>query len=275
MKLASLLQEKENWQSWRHKKRQRSVTSSNKFYLKINEDEIANDCPFPAYYKTSIPETDEYIIFDNDMDAYNPVQLPRSMLHNWSLYNSDSRLISLELLPMKPCADIDVTIYGLGIMTADDGSGFCLDADSHLSSSSSSGAQDVDGIPTYLSAIKEWMIEFGSSMVFISIRTDKAWYRLEKPSKQYTPWYEPVLKTVRLVISIITLLKEQSRVSRLSFADVIKSVSEFNNDHPSCISTCPIVVERYVVVHGQIILQQFAEHPDHTIRKCAFVNGLY
>ncbi|CAK9171993.1 unnamed protein product [Ilex paraguariensis] len=275
MKLASLLQEKENWQSLRHKKRQRSVTSSNKFYLKINEDEIANDYPFPAYYKTSIPETDEYIIFDNDMDAYDPDQLPRSKLHNWSLYNSDSRLISLELLPMKPCADIDVTIYGSGIMTADDGSGFCLDADSHLSSSSSSGSQDVDGIPMYLSAIKEWMIEFGSSMVFISIRTDMAWYRLGKPSKQYTPWYEPVLKTARLAISIITLLKEQSRVSRLSFADVIKSVSEFNNDHPSYISTSPTVVERYVVVHGQIILQQFAEYPDHTIRKCAFVNGLY
>jgi DNA (cytosine-5)-methyltransferase 1 len=28
------------------------------------------------------------------------------------------------------------------------------------------------------------------------------------------------------------------------------------------------------VVHGQIILQQFAEYPDDTIRKCAFVTGL-
>jgi DNA (cytosine-5)-methyltransferase 1 len=97
------------------------------------------------------------------------------MLHNWALYNSDSRLISLELLPMKPCSEIDVTIFGSGLMTADDGSGFHLDTEAGQSSSAS-GAQATDGIPIYLSAIKEWMIEFGSSMVFISIRTDMAWY---------------------------------------------------------------------------------------------------
>ena len=76
---------------------------------------------------------------------------------------------------MKPCADIDVTIYGSGVMTDDDGCGFCLDEESSGTSSSSDGAHNVDGIPIYLSTIKEWMIEFGSSMVFISIRTDMAW----------------------------------------------------------------------------------------------------
>ncbi|KAA8536618.1 hypothetical protein F0562_029096 [Nyssa sinensis] len=274
MKLARLLQEKENWRPLRQKNRQQPVTSLNKFYIKINEDEIANDYPLPAYYKTLIQETDEYVIFDSEIDIRDPNELPRSMLHNWTLYNSDARLISLELLPMKPCADIDVTIYASGIMTADDGGGFCLDTDSNLCSSSSAGVQDVDGIPIYLSAIKEWMIEFGASMVFISIRTDMAWYRLGKPSKQYASWYKPVLKTARLAISIISLLKEQSRVSRLSFPDVIKRVSEFDKDHPAYISSNPVVVETYVVVHGQIILQQFAEYPDYTIQKCPFVTSL-
>ncbi|KAK2661888.1 hypothetical protein Ddye_000462 [Dipteronia dyeriana] len=143
----------------------------------INEDEIANDYPLPLYYKPTAGETDELVIFDRDIK--NPDELPRSMLHNWSLYNSDFRLISLELLPMKPCAEIDVTIYGSGVMTTDDGSGFCLDADP--SESSSSGPQNVDGIPIFLSAIKEWMVEFGSSMIFISFRTDLAWHRLGKP----------------------------------------------------------------------------------------------
>ncbi|XP_052207175.1 DNA (cytosine-5)-methyltransferase 1-like [Diospyros lotus] len=274
VKLARLLQEEEYWTSMKQKKGQGSISSSNKFYIKINEDEIANDYPLPAYYRTSNEETDEYIVFDSDTDICNPDELPRSMLHNWSLYNSDSRLISLELLPMKPCADIDVTIFGSGVMTADDGTGFCLDTDSSYSSSSGSGTTDVAGIPIYLSAIKEWMIEFGSSMIFISIRTDMAWYRLGKPSKQYAPWYEPVLKTAKLAISIITLLKEQTRVSRLSFADVIKRVSDFEKDHPAYISSNPVLVERYVVVHGQIILQQFAEFPDAKIKKCAFVVGL-
>ncbi|KAF8412006.1 hypothetical protein HHK36_004565 [Tetracentron sinense] len=273
VKLARLLQEEEYWQSMKQKTSQRPANISNKFYIKINEDEIANDYPLPAYYDTPIQETDEYILFDSDINMCDPDDLPRSMLHNWSLYNSDFRLIPLELLPMKPCAEIDVTIFGSGIVTADDGSGFCLDADP-IQSSSASGPQNADGIPSYLSSIKEWMIEFGSSMVFISVRTDMAWYRLGKPSKQYAPWYEPVLKTARLAISIITLLKEQSRVSRLSFADIIKKVSEFEKNHPAYISSNPVAVERYVVVHGQIILQQFAEYPDDTIRKCAFVTGL-
>ncbi|GLT76699.1 hypothetical protein SLA2020_483440 [Shorea laevis] len=272
MKLARLLQEEEYWQSMKQKKSRRPVASSNKYYIKINEDEITIDYPLPSYYRSSIQETDEYVIFDNDMETSNPDDLPRSMLHNWSLYNSDSRLISLELLPMKPCADIDVTIYGSGIMTSDDGSGFCLDGDP--AHSSSAGVQNVDGIPIYLSAVKEWVIEFGASMVFISIRTDLAWYRLGKPSKQYAPWYETVLKTARLAISIITMLKEQSRVARLSFGDIIRKVSEYRKDHPAFISSNPAAVERYIVVHGQILLQQFAEFPDDNIKKCPFVFSL-
>ncbi|PON37520.1 C-5 cytosine methyltransferase [Trema orientale] len=273
VKLARLLQEEEDWQSMKQKKSRGLASGSSKYYVKINEDEIANDYPLPAFYKNSAEETDEFIVFDSDVDMCYPDELPRSMLHNWSLYNSDLRLISLELLPMKPCSDIDVTIYGSGVMTADDGSGFCLDNDLDQSSSGT-GEQTPDGMPIYLSAIKEWMIEFGSSMIFISIRTDMAWYRLGKPSKQYAPWYETVLKTAKLGISIITLLKEQSRISRLSFADVIKRVSEFKKDDRAYISSDPGAVERYVVVHGQIILQLFAEFPDKKIRKCAFVIGL-
>ncbi|KAL2334436.1 hypothetical protein Fmac_015649 [Flemingia macrophylla] len=273
-KLARLLQEEEYWHSMKQRKNSRSASASNKYYIKINEDEIANDYPLPAYYKTSVQETDEFILFENDYDMYDSESLPRSMLHNWSLYNSDARLVSLELLPMKPCSDIDVTIFGSGTMTEDDGGGFHLDTELSQCSSGTSGAQVPDGIPIYLSAIKEWVIELGSSMIFISIRTDMAWYRLGKPSKQYAPWYDTVLKTARLARSIITLLTEQSRVSRLSFGDVIKKVSEFNQKHSSYISSDPLTVERYVVVHGQIILQLFAEFPDEIIRKSAFVTGL-
>ncbi|KAK1440400.1 hypothetical protein QVD17_06226 [Tagetes erecta] len=274
MKLARVLQENENWQSMKQNKRQRhATTSSSKLYIQINEDEIANDYPLPAYYKTGVEEADEYLLFADFIDTVDPDYLPKSMLHNWSLYNCDSRLISLELLPMKPCADIDVTVFGSGVMTTDDGSGFCFDNEPS-SASGSSAAQNEDGIPIYLSAIKEWKIEFGSSMVIISIRTDMAWYRLGKPSKQYGPWYQTVVKTARLAIAIITLLKEQTRASKLSFFEVIKRLSEFDKNHPAYISSNPLIVERYVVVHGQIIMQQFAEFPDATIRKSAFIFGL-
>lgn len=110
MKYARLLQEQENWQPLRQNKRRRVGSSPKNYYIKINEDEIANDYPLPAFYKKSVQETDEYLIFDGFNDANNPNELPQRMLHNWALYNSDSRLISLDLLPMKPCADIDTTI---------------------------------------------------------------------------------------------------------------------------------------------------------------------
>ncbi|CAA6657370.1 unnamed protein product [Spirodela intermedia] len=272
-KLAKLLQEEEDWKQMK-KQNRRSSSSSNRFYIKINEDEITNDYPLPTYYKPTVQEVDEYVFCESDDGAFYVDALPRRVLDNWSLYNSESRLVSLELLPMKSCADIDVTIYGSGYMREDDGSGYCIEADAGKSSSSVSTTQDFEGVPVYLSAIKEWMIEFGSSMIFVSIRTDMAWYRLGRPTRLYAPWFEPVLKTAKLAISTISLLKEQSRISKLSFSDVIKKLSEFEKRHPAYISSNLAAVERYVVVHGQIILQQFAEFPDEKIQKCAFVTGL-
>lgn len=71
-----------------------------KVYIKINEAEIATDYPLPAYYKAEDEETDEYLFFDDDNALLAPHELPQRVLHDWTLYNSDSRLVSLELLPM-------------------------------------------------------------------------------------------------------------------------------------------------------------------------------
>ncbi|KAH9684638.1 hypothetical protein KPL70_013631 [Citrus sinensis] len=84
----------------------------------------------------------------------------------------------------------------------------------------------------WLSSLKLWISDF-----FFR-------YRLGRPSKQYAAWYKPVPKTARLAIAIITMLNNQSRASRLSFADVIKKVSKF-------------------------------KLPNKRISKCAFVSGLF
>ncbi|KAM6548992.1 hypothetical protein CsatB_020668 [Cannabis sativa] len=112
---------------------------SSYFWLSVNLL-FTNDYLLPTFYKTSADKIDEFIVFDSDLDLCYPNELSRSMLHNWSLYNSDLRLVSLELLPMKPCSDIDVTIYGSGVMIVDDGSGFCLDDDLDQPSSKSTEA---------------------------------------------------------------------------------------------------------------------------------------
>uniref|UniRef100_K3ZQ11 DNA (cytosine-5)-methyltransferase n=1 Tax=Setaria italica TaxID=4555 RepID=K3ZQ11_SETIT len=271
-KLARLLQQEEEWKMMKKQRGRRGTPSQKNVYIKISEAEIANDYPLPAYYKPANQEMDEYI-FDGDDSIFSD-DVPVRILNNWALYNADSRLISLELIPMKSGAENDVVIFGSGFMRDDDGS-CCSTAESVKSSSSSSKADQSDaGVPIYLSPIKEWLIEFGGSMICITIRTDVAWYKLRQPTKQYAPWCEPVLKTARLAVSIITLLKEQSRASKLSFADVIKKVAEFDKGNPAFISSNVALVERYIVVHGQIILQQFADFPDETIRRSAFVSGL-
>ncbi|KQK12690.1 DNA (cytosine-5)-methyltransferase 1A [Brachypodium distachyon] len=269
-KLARLLHEEEEWKLM--KQRSKRQASKKNVYIKISETEIANDYPLPAYYKPYSLEMDEYM-FDSDMGMFSD-DVPVRILNNWALYNSDSRLISLELIPMKSGAENDIVIFGSGFMREDDGSFFSTAEPTQLSSSSSKSDQEDQGVPIYLSPIKEWVIEFGGSMICISIRTDIAWYKLHQPLKQYAPWCDTVLKTARLAVSVITLLKGQSRASKLGFADVIKKVAEFESGHPAFISSNATLVERYVVVHGQIILQQFANYPDPSIRRSAFVTGL-
>ncbi|KAL3651480.1 class I-like SAM-binding methyltransferase superfamily [Castilleja foliolosa] len=46
LKMARVLQEEERWRSMKKKKGCGSTSSSSKYYIKINEDEIANDYPF-------------------------------------------------------------------------------------------------------------------------------------------------------------------------------------------------------------------------------------
>ncbi|CAE6197703.1 unnamed protein product [Arabidopsis arenosa] len=270
VKYAKLIQEEEYRISMERERNKRSSTTSasKKFYIKINEDEIAHDYPLPSYYKNTKEETDELLLFEAgyEVDARD---LPYKTLHNWALYNSDSRFISLELLPMKQCDDIDVTVFGSGVVAEDDGSGFCLD-----DSESSTQSHDPDGMNIFLSQIKEWVIEFGAEMVFVTLRTDMAWYRLGKPSKQYAPWFATVMKTIRVAISIFNMLMMESRVAKLSYADVIKRLCGLEENDKAYISSDILDVERYVVVHGQIILQLFEEYPDKDIKRCPFVTGL-
>lgn len=144
------------------------------------------DYPLPAYYKSYSQEMDEYI-FDSDIGMFSG-DMPVRILNNWALYNSDSRLIPLEFIPMKSGAENDTVIFGSGFMREDDGS-CCSTAESaQLSSSSSKSCQEDQGISIYLSPIKEWVIEFGGSMICITIQTDLAWYKLRQPTKQYAPW---------------------------------------------------------------------------------------
>lgn len=81
------------------------------------------------------------------------------------------------------------------------------------------------GMRIYLSQIKEWMVEFACDMCFIVIRTDCAWYKIRTVHSAYAGWFEPILKVARIAVSLIGMVSEEARSSRLSFGDLAKRLA--------------------------------------------------
>ena len=191
---------------------------------------------------------DELLLFSEDEDI-EFMYRDEQKLEEWTLYNGEARLVSLELLPMLAGVHGDISIFGSGVVSADDGCGYHIEKESDrhgepsgsgacsaeaAGSSSSAGAGAGEkqegqgsggGLRIFLSAIREWKIEFGADLLFIWVKTDMRWYRLGKPSEQYQPFYEPVLRIGKLAVDIITMLKAETRASRLSFADVVQKIA--------------------------------------------------
>jgi hypothetical protein len=69
-------------------------------YLRVDEAEIADDYPPPTPYAKEEEETDELLLFDEEMAEADPEALPRRLLTDFSLYNADGLLAPLELLPL-------------------------------------------------------------------------------------------------------------------------------------------------------------------------------
>ncbi|KAK7380805.1 hypothetical protein VNO78_33324 [Psophocarpus tetragonolobus] len=160
----------------------------------------------------------------------------------------DARLVSLELLPMESCSDIDnAAIFGSGtIISGNEYEWFEFDDVLGRSTSDDfGGAQTGDGKPIYLSTIKKWRIQFhptSSVRIVISIQTDMAWYILGKQAEQYAPWYETVSKTARLAVTIMHLHMDGNKVVYYSDETHIISVESIEgkcevrkrNDIPEC-----------------------------------------
>lgn len=58
-------------------------------YIKISEEEIADDYPMPAQYVKEEEETDELVMWDEELADYALEDLPKSILTDFSLYNAE------------------------------------------------------------------------------------------------------------------------------------------------------------------------------------------
>ena len=64
---------------------------------------------------------DELVLMDEDMMDLPPEDLPRRVLSDFAVYNSEGFCSSLELLPMWSGVDPDVDLYASGNVLDDDG----------------------------------------------------------------------------------------------------------------------------------------------------------
>ena len=66
-------------------------------------------------------EMDELVLMDDEMMDLPPEDLPRRVLSEFAVYNSEGFCSSLELLPMWSGVDPDVDLYASGNVLDDDG----------------------------------------------------------------------------------------------------------------------------------------------------------
>lgn len=240
-------------------------------YIKVNEEEIAGDYPLPMQYVKEEEELDEFVLYDEELEMLSPEEYPKRVLTQYSIYNADGFLTSLELLPMWSGVDPDVALYASGIVV-EDSSGDCQVAAAE--GGGSSAGDKPRGMRMSLSQIREWVVELGPDMVFISIRTDIGWYSLLEPAVKYKPWADVVMKCAHMAAATLQMVSEESRASRLSYNDIVKRFCALSEESKTFISSRHASVDRFLSVHAQIFLSCFEHFPNASVRKCAFVMTL-
>jgi len=57
-----------------------------------------------------------------------------------------------------------------------------------------------------------------------------------RPAEQYAPWYATVLKAAQVAVSILGMLEEETRASKLSFADIARRLAELPEAAPAFVA---------------------------------------
>jgi DNA (cytosine-5)-methyltransferase 1 len=64
-------------------------------YVRISEQEIADDYPLPAQYEKEEEEADELLLWDEEGAWMDPEDLPKQLLDDFSIYNAEVGSASL------------------------------------------------------------------------------------------------------------------------------------------------------------------------------------
>ena len=266
-----------------------------KEYLRMELKELADDYPVPKMYVKPAEEMDELLMADAEVMGADEAYLPRYTLSDFSIYNQDGFITTLELLPMMNF-EADLEIYASGVMNEESQENFTEGGISLRSGTGSSGGgqggaggaggatddeetesedeEPVQGIRIMTSDIKQLTVSSMCDLIFVSIRTSAAHYKLMSPSENYAPWFFTLIKVARVATHIVEMVAEASRAASVSFDKVVRSIQKLDKNHDCYISSGKEKVERYLTVHGQVIISQLAAHHKATVKKCALVGQI-
>ncbi|KDD71660.1 hypothetical protein H632_c4607p0, partial [Helicosporidium sp. ATCC 50920] len=113
-------------------------------YVKVSESEIAEDYPPPRAYDKEEEEVDELVLADEACFEAHADDLPRRVLADFSIYNAEGLLASLELLPMLPGVDSDAALFASGLV-CDESGDFFADGTGHALGEEKQEGGDQDG----------------------------------------------------------------------------------------------------------------------------------
>ncbi|GFR46092.1 hypothetical protein Agub_g7559, partial [Astrephomene gubernaculifera] len=123
----------------------------------------------------------------------------------------------------------------------------------------------------FLTQIREWFVECGpEGQVAINIRTDVSLYRLLRPLDRYAPWYRLVCRCAHVAAQVLAWLEGQQRAAKLGFGEVVARLAALPQGHRAHVGSKAAVVERFIVVHGQVILNMIQRHWKPAVRQCGF-----
>ena len=276
-------------------------------YIVLSMSELADEYPAPSPAPDRDADAnDEIELLGGEQDFFdagaNPDELQSFDLFDFSLFNSDSMMTPLELVPAFSGGEPPVEVFAMGrLADHDEDTAFARPeqvvaaaraaaaAANDGAAGSSSAAADASsppapiGMPLLLSQIQEWWVEGAADLdsCQLWVRTELARYRLVTPDPAYAPWFAVVLKAVHWAIRCMHAVGDAPRASRVSFDDIVKLVAAEREASFDFVSSSPRAVERFLVCHGQIILNQFVAllQQDRTqaakaVAQCVFVQQL-
>jgi len=260
----------------------------------VEWSEIATDYPEDVVKYEGIDEVDEYRTVDEQdyVDVASDA-LPRRVLRDFVVYDDEGIAVSLELASMAAGGLSNATLFFSGDFTEDDGSGWATvgqplvpgvarvaaatpTARTGNGAGNSRGggraapaaaAAADDSVRICSGEIREWKVEVIGETLQISVRTDCAWYRLADPRSTYATVFDVVLHVARVGAFVLNRMTRATRASKISFEDIVRGLAAESIDSPTHVAAKAAGIERFLTVHGAVVLSLLRGSPVKQIRE--------